>query len=900
MDLPTPRPSPSGARLPRGGPSTRQALLLALLLLPAAAAAEARVAHLSPTATPPVLDGVLDEPLWREAAVLGDFVQQQPREGAAPLQSTEVRLARDADFLYVAARLFDTEPAAVRRHLTRRDTDTQADWFEVAVDGYHDRRSAQGFRVNASGVQRDVLYFDDVQQDARWDAVWRSAVAHDAGGWTVELAIPLSQLRFTPGAARWGLQLTRFLFRERETSAWQPIPLNQGVHVSRFGELVLDADLSPPPALEVRPYLAGASRASAATPRAFRDGQRLAPALGADVRWQPGPGLQLNGTVLPDFGQVDLDPLLVNLTDQQQYFAEQRPFFLEGLDLLAGQASLSANGPNTTWPALLYTRRLGGAPRARPARPGEAAHTDRPAQTPIYGALKLSGRTPQGTSFGLLDALTAPADERYADASGAPLPGAGASQQVQPLTHFLLGRAQQELGGGAVKLGLTGTSVHRWLPGGGSGPLSGLLPEDAVSGGADWSVRFLDNTHYVSGALLGSRVAGSRQAITALQRSPVRYLQRPDARHLGVDADATALLGGAGELRLGRSGDRGFNWEVRGSGVTPGFEVNDLGFQNRADEATLGTRLQWQDLTPGPLLQRWTVTSHATLRTTFGGEALPHILNADVDLLTRDFLPLGAFLFAAMPGNTDRLLRGGPRASQPLYGALFLRGGTDVRRAVRGSFSFGGAHSLAGQRELSGHVLLEGEPLPALTFRLQPAFSFWSPDLQYVGDWADPAATATGGRSYLLGRLENLDASVEARLEWTFSPTLSLQTSGRVGASAGRHGGYGLFAAPGERRLLAPELLAAGEDGTLTVQAPGSTVRHTLDTPDYRFSSLQGAAVLRWEYLPGSTLSAAYQLTCQQAQAGGGTWEAAALLSPCGESAPQHAVMARLTYWWHA
>ncbi len=851
-----------------------------------------RVAQVQVAATPPLLDGRLDEPLWATVPVLADFVQLQPVEGAPARHPTEVRVARDGTHLYVGARLRDSEPERIQRHLTRRDMESQADWFEVAVDGNHDRRTAQAFRVNAAGVQRDVLYYDDVAQDARWDAVWRSAVQVDGEGWTVELAIPLSQLRFDGSAERWGLQLTRFVFRERETSAWQRIPVNQGVHVSRFGELVLGERLQPPAHLEVRPYVASGATLAQPSSSLLAPSAPLRLHAGADVKWQVSPGLQLTATALPDFGQVEADPAQVNLTDQQLFFPEQRPFFLEGLDLFGGQGTDSGLGYGVSAPALFYTRRIGAPPTAEPERPAGAEAVDRPDETPIYGALKLSGRTAQGTSFGLLDALTGAVDERYADAGGRLLTE---RRTVQPLTHLLVARAQQELAGGSTKLGLTGTTVNRRL----EGPLQGLLGRNAFAGGADWSVRFLDDAYHVSGQLLASHVEGSRESITTLQENFTRYAQRPDARHLGVDMDAMHLDGAAGELRVGRSGDRFFNWEARGSFVSPGFEVNDLGFQNRADEATLGTRLQWQDQTPGPLLRNWTLTTHLTARTNFGGELLAPDFNADFSALTHGFLPVGVVFMAYLPGKDDRLLRGGPLASGPLDVGLNLIAGTDVRERLRANVTAAVGGSTAGGEDWLLNASVEGEPLPFLSFRLKPFVYLAERDAQYVDAWDDAAAADTFGRRYLFSRISSVTSALEARLEWTFSPTLSLQTYARASVVSGRYTGYKLFTRPGEREFDRSATVLPDASG-VTVQAPGSAVAHHVDTPDFLFRSLQGNAVLRWEYLPGSTLSVVYQLGCSEEATTDGRFRPGAYLKPCGDAAPEHSGMLKLTYWWSA
>jgi hypothetical protein len=266
----------------------------------------------------------------------------------------------------VAARLRHPATSPVQRQLARRDTLTQADWFEVAIDGYHDLRTAQVFSVNAAGVQRDYLLYEDVQEDIRWDAVWESAVGVDAEGWTAELAIPLAQLRFDTASTTWGLELTRFAHREQELSAWQPLPVNQGVKVSRFGKATLEQAPRAPSKLELRPYaMAGASTYAPNPGNPFRPGLASRWSVGGDLKWAMGTSWYLSATVNPDFAQVEADPAQVNLSDQQLFFPEQRPFFLEGVDLFS--AARGAQGFGGVWggpPNLFYSRRIGAGPTA--------------------------------------------------------------------------------------------------------------------------------------------------------------------------------------------------------------------------------------------------------------------------------------------------------------------------------------------------------------------------------------------------------------------------------------------------------------------------------------------------------------------------------------------------------
>lgn len=856
-----------------------------------------RVLSVWSTSETPRIDGALDEAFWTQATPADPFVQLSPKEGSTPLFASHVRVARDASHLYVAARLEDPDPSAIVRQLARRDTDTQADWFEVAVDGYHNRRTAQVFRVNAAGVQRDVLLYDDVQEDARWDAVWQSAVRIDDGGWSVELAIPLTQLRFDPDAERWGLQLTRFVHREQELSAWQRIPLNQGVKVSRFGDAALPSKPEPPANLELRPYVAsGASLYRGEPGNPFQTGRDWLFNAGADLKYTVANSWYLNATVNPDFGQVEADPAQVNLTDQQLFYPEQRPFFLEGGDLFAPAAGAGVgggvwNGP----PNLFYSRRIGAAPTTfveRPLLPGdEEPYVGRPDDTPIYGALKLTGRSGGGFSLGVLDAVTAPVFERYADLDGRLLEE---RRRIQPLSHYLVARGQQEFGGGTSTLGVLGTMANREL----DPRLRGQLPGNAYSGGLDWNVRVGDGSYFVAGRLVGSRVDGTPEVMRRLQTNFTRYAQRPDATHLEVDEDATSLQGLSGQLRFGKVRSN-LTWNVGAHATTPFFEVNDLGFQNRADELALTGQISWQDRNPGKVLRQWTFTSNAAAISNFGFDLQQPRVSFNWNALTTGFTPLNAFFVAYLPGQDDRLLRGGPSAEAPLLDVGFQANvGTDVRKKLRANFYGNAGGSTSGGQDWILGANVTAQPISALTLTLAPQVYLNVRDTQYVRAYADPTATETYGTRYLVSELTNIVSFVEARAEWTFSPKLSLQTYARANVTSGAYDRFRFFAQPRTRSFVDPVSAPTLNDGQFEVQAPGAAAAFRFRDPNFLYSSLQANAVARWEYLPGSTLFFVYQLSCDAPRTTDGRFDPGAYLKPCGDSMPSHTVMAKLTYWF--
>lgn len=861
-------------------------VLLVAALLPAAAFATLpprRSLRAVPTKHPPVIDGRLDDPVWTTAPAATGFLQQQPDDGRPSHFRTEVHVAYDAENVYVGARLYDPHPEEIRRELVRRDNDSAADTFAVAFDSYHDRRTAYAFFVNASGVQRDLFLFDDTNGDTRWDAVWKSRVAIDDQGWEVELAIPLSQIRFNPQGTTWGVQFMRVVMRAGEVSLWQPIPKTAGKEVSAYGELDGLGGLSAPGYLELTPYVGSTARLyrpeDAADP--FHPGQELGFDAGLDLKYGLGPDWTLDATVNPDFGQVEADPAQVNLSDSQLFYSERRPFFLEGLQLFG------ASQPGQT--SLFYSRRIGAAPLGEFDPPTDEAYVDRPTQTRILGAAKVTGRSRSGTSVGLLEAVTAPELERYAGPGVDP----GATRRVQPLSNYAVARVRQELAGGDSQVGGIVTAVNRALDAG----LAEQLPRAAYAGGLDWDLGLEGKDLYFAGQLYGSEVLGTPAVLEGLQTDFTRYAQRPDAAHLSVNPDARSLGGLSGEGRLGRRGGQDVSWELRAGFTSPFFEVNDLGFQNRADEMHLGARIERRETHPKGSLQDWRLGLDLSGMASTGYDFLDATAVLFGGLVTRDFQPLEASAWISPPAQSDRLLRGGPLAATPAQFGFSASAGTDQRKPLRywGWVWGGGSELGTGWWGVGSEVI--AHPVEALSIDAQLEVSGSTSDAQYVTDYEDPFAEGTFGTRYVFADLAQTNTTLTGRFEWTFSPQLSLQTYVRGTVATGAYGPLKWFVRPQSRSFGAFGTLRPVEDG-FEVQAAGSSVTETVEDPNFTFTGLQGNAVMRWEWRPGSTLFLVYQLDCSSLETTDGGFRVGDWGHLCGSEAPEHTLMVKGTWWW--
>ena len=364
--------------------------------------------HAARAPRPPVIDGRLVDEAWAAAEPATTFTQRDPDEGNAATERTEIRFVFDDDALYVAARLFDSEPARITHRLSVRDAGSaDADLISVFLDPMHDRLTGAIFRVSAANVQQDSVLYNDTWTDGSWNAVWESAVTIDETGWCAEMRIPLSQLRFSGGDRQtWGVNVERHIRRKNEYDWLNMVPKSENGTASRMLNLTGLDGLKPTRRVELLPYMAARSEFIAPeSGNPFNDGSRAFAAAGLDAKVGVTSNLTATATVNPDFGQVEVDPAVVNLSAFETFFEEKRPFFLEGSQIFGNYGRGGSNdfwGFNNSEPQIFYSRRIGRAPQMSI----DGDHTDIPAATTILGAAKLTGKTNNGWSLGFLEAVT--------------------------------------------------------------------------------------------------------------------------------------------------------------------------------------------------------------------------------------------------------------------------------------------------------------------------------------------------------------------------------------------------------------------------------------------------------------------------------------------------------------
>ena len=859
---------------------------------PAAAAPTARAAPLTGTIR---VDGQLDEPAWKTAEPVTQFTQQDPSEGQPASEKTEVRFLIGEDALYIGARMYDQDARKIRARLVRRDADLDGDFFVVFLDSYHDRLTSWLFRVNPAGSVNDAAVATNGNQDNSWDGVWHAHTSIDAGGWTAEIELPLSQLHFgTGGDGVWGLQLRRWIYRKQELDAFAFVPKKEQYSTARFGTLTGLDGLRSPRHLEILPFARVRGEFEhVASDDPFRDGSDQFSATGLDLKYGLTSNLTLNTTVNPDFGEVEADPAVVNLTAFETFFPERRPFFVEGADIFAFGGTSSLNNFNTTIP--FHARRVGRPPQRVLDDPDvpEILHVDTPERTTITTAAKVTGKTRSGWTIGVLDALTPIERASYTDSFAVTHRTA-----VEPLTNYFVGRFRRDLRQGNTVVGGMVTAVNRDLA---DPALETLLRREAYVGGVDWIHYWAGRRWSVDGNLIASTVRGDPTVIASTQRSSARYYQRPDADHLTYDPTRTSLNGAAGLLSLNKTGGKHWRGSLTYQDWSPGFEINDIGFQNAADSRGISSLVMYTENKPSKVYRYLTFFTFSNASWNYGGDLtyLGHAIHAETQLTN---YWSGYVRTNWYPGSyDDRLTRGGPLARYPAGGNVELRIDSDGRKSMTYGAKFLTAWDVAGGAVRSVNGDLSIRPASALRITLEPGIK-WNRDMaQYVQSEGDPLATSTYGSRYVFAQIEQTTLNLDTRIDWTFSPKLSLQFYTQP------------LVVSGDYRDL-KELRAArtydfdvyGRDkGTVTPTAGGDDVdpdgagpAPSFFVPDqnFNFRSLIGNAVLRWEYRPGSTLFVVWQQN-RETTASVGDFDFSRDFQGIFRTRPGNVLAVKLTYW---
>lgn len=795
------------------------------------------------------IDGRLDEPDWARPSG-PPLVQNEPDNGCLPSQRTDWWIVFDDEALYVGARLWDSAPESIGARLGRRDTWPASDWLVICFDTFNDDRNGYLFGINPAGVRGDAIVYNDGWDDPSWDGVWEAEARIDGEGWTAEMRVPFAQLSFPDRPEQvWGVNVSRRILRRQERQDLYHRPRNESGVVRRYPDLTGIAGIAPSDRRELLAYLAGRGEyLRAAEENPFRDGACYAGDAGADLRWGLSPQLTLNATVNPDFGQVEVDPAVVNLSDYETFFEERRPFFVEDANVLRFGREGTSNNWNFNWmdPIPFYSRRIGRAPQLPLP---EHDHAEAPGATTIMGAAKLTGKVGR-THIGALTALTAGerAEVALGDGRARPL--------IEPLASYSVVRLKRPSADGRRGAGIMATGAWRETA---DPRAAGRLAHLALTAGADGWLTLDDAAVWaLKGYISASHVAGAPAAIDGLQRSSRRYYQRPDAGHLGYDPARQSLEGWAGRLMLNKeAGSLTLNTAF--GAISPGYEINDLGFQYRADQLNHHLALGHRWTTPNRTFRHRQLTAAAYRTWDYNGtpDNLGYGVFANAQL--GNYWWLEGRWFHAPQRNSNRATRGGPRMRVPEADEMMLFLSTDGRRAVQVSASGSASREGDGSRAAGGSLEVTVRPSAALRLSLGPSALWQRNNTQWVANVEDPAMTATAGVRHVFAALEYRELSLPARVDWTFTPRLTLQSYLQPLLAAGRYAGLREFARAGGfafahyGRDHGSTLAHDGGVYTIDPDGDGPAAPFRLGDPDFNFKSLRINLVLRWEYRPGST-----------------------------------------------
>lgn len=798
------------------------------------------------------VDGVLNEKVW-EGKGYSEFIQSEPVDGAPATEKTVVRVAFDDKALYISARLYDSEPDKIIGRLGRRDEFVDSDWFIVSVDPYYDRRSGYQFAVNPSGSMVDWTIYNDESSDSTWDGVWECKTRIDGKGWCVEMRIPFEQLRFKQKDNYvWGVNFRRLIKRKNEEAGIIWVPRNESGFVSHFARLEGIRGINPGHKIEMMPYSVGkAAFGTKEEGNPFATGKDYFANAGIDFKLGLKSNLTLNLTINPDFGQVEVDPAVINLSAAESYYSERRPFFIEGADIFRfGRGGTNRNiGANWGDPQFFYSRRIGRPPQGSIDSDG---YVNYPEWSTILAAAKITGKIGNSLNLGLLSALT---EREYAKID---LEGQQLQQEVEPFSSYTVLRGQKEFNEGRQGLGFISTGVLRNLK---NRELKDSLNKNAFGFGVDgWTFLDKDKTWVVTGWFGATQVSGSKEAIWDLQHSYPHYYQRPDTSHVQLDENATSMSGWAGRVILNKQKGN-FIINAALGAVSPGFNSMDMGFQWFSDVINGHIMVAYRSFKPGKIFRNWNVNLFTQRNYDFGGHKIGE--QRLILIASAQFLNYWS-TFVQLSVNPERwskdLTRGGPLTLLPptTWGEISID--SDDRKSFVISLYHYFSTSESGSQSRTFSLGFRWKPSSNFSISLQPDYGTSHDVAQWVTGVDDELMTDTYGRRYVFGTIDQKTLSCSIRLNWIFSPKLSLQAYIQPFIAVGAYNNFKELARPrsfdfnhfgqGGSTILysvADELYTVDPDG------PGAASDFTFDNPDFNYKSLRGTVVLRWEYSPGST-----------------------------------------------
>ena len=784
----------------------------------------------------PVIDGKLNDECWTKGTWAGKFRQWIPNEGAKPTYPTEFNIQYDDKNLYVAIRCHDGEPHKILRQAGVRD-EFVGDMTGVNFDSYHDYRTGFEFTVTAWGQKIDLILFNPNNWDTNWSAVWKIKTGLEDSAWVAEYEIPLSQLRYSGKDDQvWGLHVWRWISRLQEESDWE-IQSKTGPGVLfNFGELHGIKGLKKSRRLEIMPYALGDLKTVKAEPgNPFTDkGRSWGGNVGLDAKIGISSNFTVDMTVNPDFGQVESDPSVMNLTAFETFYEEKRPFFLEGLTIFDYKFDNQS---------LFYSRRIGHSP-SRIITPSDNLYVQTPDKTSIISAVKFSGTTSNGLSVGLIQSVTANEFAQLSDQYGNKT-----KTLVEPLTSYTVARVQKGYNSGNTVIGGIMTSTNRVI----DDKNLETLSTGAYTGGLDLLHHWKDKEYYVDARIIGSYINGSKESITLLQESSARYYQRPGALYLKYDTSATHLNGWGGKLNIGKGSKGRWKYSSGGTWLSPGLELNDLGYMTTADEINQTNVVSYLINQPAWIFSTYDINLEQFNTWNFNGTYLGSGAHLAFTSQFKNQWGFSTNLVYHSEAVDTKILRGGYDMIMPYSLMSFGSVNTDPSKKITASFAY--SYENRGDKSAENYELMPGityRPLNNLKFGLTANYIRNIDELQYIS-----TVSSVPGNRYVLGTINQKTLGLTFRVDFNLTPEFSIQYYGSPFVSLGSYSQLKYITNPkadkyNDRFEVYQDPLLIDGVYHLYDNSNGTRADYSVDNPDFNFHEFRSNLVAKWEYRLGS------------------------------------------------
>jgi len=795
----------------------------------------------------PRIDGKLDEDIWKNSGEWSEkFSQVIPFERAYTASWTRMKIFYDQENVYIGVYCKDAHPETMNAFIGNRDDNSNGDLISIAFDTYHDYRVASEFNINLGGNKTDLTVTDKLSVNLSWNTVWegRTHINMADSSWTAELRIPFSQLRYNQKNAEgvWGLHVRRIIRRNNEVQNWSIIPIKNNGHVFSFGEMHGMNDLPKPRGIEFLPYTMSKYVRDPKIPNSpFQKGSKWHANVGLDAKFALS-DFTLDMTINPDYGQVELDPSVMNLSAYEIFYDEKRPFFLEGKHILEFD--------NNTDGMMFYSRRIGAMPSYRPLDIDNVnSYTSTPKNIPIIGAMKLTGTNRNGVTIGFLESVTAQTSSRV-------MRNGNYDREItEPLTNYTVARVQKNWEGNTLFGGML-TSVNRKLN---EDHLKNIRVGNAFTGGLDFTQYFANRLYYVDAKGMFSTLHGSPEAILNTKRNATHYYHRASgAGYLNLDPEKNTLNGTGGYIKVGKKGNAQWNFSQIFSWSSPGFDLNDVGYMRQSDYKLNESEIAFRKTDP------WGPFRFAGINLTqknmwnYGGKAV----NNDIAIRWRSLSTKHRFemdVKETFNWNTvdSRRLRGGPDIRYNANVETNVALSTDRAKRVVFKLDYNGRHYL---EQETGYNAVH----PSMIFRLgnhvrltgQLNYAWNKDNLQYVSS-IPPTDNIADNTVYMMGRMKQQTYGVTLNMQLNLTPDISIQYYGSPFTSVAKYDRF-KQATDTESHTYANRFVEFGaedityQDGMYAVEKDGRKLQ--FKDPNFSFNEFRSNLVARWEYLPGSTM----------------------------------------------